>query len=401
PLFGVSAARGQSTGNSLYLINSGCGVSERVVSFLESTFSMINLDQLTLKRLISLTGDRPLLVSKYRRWCPQCYQNDVASGHSAYDRLLWSVGCVSHCAVHASTLVSACVHCGAQGMQVLTGRDVSGFCPHCLGWLGAAKRPGGQPGDENVRYGLWVSRSIGDLLDCPDKVITSPTQALKGSIQRLADHFHEGKLSHFATQIGRNKSVVSTWLGTAVAPAIDSIVDISYVYRVPLTAVLTNRFVPSAEAPLALPTSARSSRRDPPRAYDNDAAILKELAKAAAGGVSGVKSVLAAAKHLGIGSRWLYLHFPNETKSAARSFVALRRATGEEALRRRRSTLEAAALKAGFALQTQGLRVSRRALIRALEQEGISVRRPEAASLIEMVKQRTGDLRASGGHHAG
>lgn len=73
------------------LVNQGAQGSERVVCKLFELTGIDGLEQTTLHELINLKGIARLSVKPRRAWCPYCYLDDISSGRSAYERLLWSM----------------------------------------------------------------------------------------------------------------------------------------------------------------------------------------------------------------------------------------------------------------------------------------------------------------------
>lgn len=52
-------------------------------------------------------------IKHERSWCPRCFEEDIAAGRPAYDRLLWRIQGMERCSTHRLRLFRACTHCGS------------------------------------------------------------------------------------------------------------------------------------------------------------------------------------------------------------------------------------------------------------------------------------------------
>lgn len=52
-------------------------------------------------------------IKHERSWCPRCFEEDIAAGRPAYDRLLWRIQGMERCSTHRLRLFHVCGHCGS------------------------------------------------------------------------------------------------------------------------------------------------------------------------------------------------------------------------------------------------------------------------------------------------
>lgn len=397
PLFGESPERSRKLVKSVHLIDAGSVQSGRMIEFLEACTGMHGLDALTLKGL-ALSGLSDLATRPFRKWCSHCYQADVQAGLSPYDRLLWSINLVRYCPVHEIKLSSKCLCCMKDRSPTLYGRDISGFCPKCQAWLGKAEVPRWGQHDDQSRHGIWVARSFADLLEFELPVEEHLGGSLVASIRELAELHHKGVMARLAEQVRRNKSVVATWLAGKSRPNWDALCDLSYVYQQPLHALLTGEIAKiSLDQPLLLPASAlpRQGTRKRAQVLDSTKAVLL-LEAASSGAYKSMGSVRDVAKRLGTSDRELLRRVPDATRAAAEAFRQLRKAASAEAACRRVEGLSKAAALVAKEFASQGSKVTRRTMAKAMEKLGWAPRYNESAALLSFVKQAVARRSANG-----
>ena len=204
--------------NSMHLISKGEGITSQWIDVLQKNVDTPDLWKYTLRDVASLNGVGVANCSHWRRWCPNCFDEDLDTDLGPYDRLLWSIEDLKVCEKHKTLLQSSCLSCGRSKIPVLTGNDISGFCPCCQSWLGGTGYvlPNGL--DTHVQYLLWTAHSYSDLLDAgslPPDVSLNVLEMLG----RLRDHHCNGLNISLTKTLGRNKSVISTWFGRHAKPS--------------------------------------------------------------------------------------------------------------------------------------------------------------------------------------
>jgi hypothetical protein len=390
PLFGASPTRSRRLVKNLKAIDSGSVQSDRLVRFLERATGLGELGSLTLHQLSCLPEVSPLVTGPFRRWCPHCYFDDVSSGMQAYDRLLWSIDLVRVCPVHSAPLESRCRGCGKERAPYLFGRDISGFCPRCRAWLGLRLQGPQAPKDDQARHALWIAQSLAQVLDSPPTQDVDAGQNIRTSVLALAKLHHGGAYASLARQIGRNKSVIATWLAGKARPYWDAVCDISYVYQQPLGQLLCGVVEQIALAdPLILPTAARPRqgvRRKSPSTLD-PLELEAFMQRVANGAYDSVKSVEQAAKRLGINVRELYRLADAATKAAAKALKARREAGRKKAKQDRKRGILEELERLGCELAASQRPVTRRLLSEAMEQRGRPIRWKESAECLALLNQ--------------
>jgi TniQ len=356
----------------LHLINAGGSMSQRLAERLETVSFVTGSMDATLARF-QATGLPPLLSESYRRWCPHCLDMDCARPHGPYERLLWSIECVEHCPVHDAPLESACPHCGHSRLPVLQGTDISGFCPRCRGWLGVANDRFESISEDQLRYMRWVANSFVDLLAVPLPSGLDARAAVCTALMDLCARHFSGVQAHLGTAIGRNKSVVCTWLTGSGTPGWRSICDISYVFQVPLRALLSGDTVALRQSTLlALPYTMRATAPRKAAHPCDDEAARSFFSAVEAGQYPELVSLKSVARRFGIDQRQLRRRLPSEVLSLA-SVLSVRR----EAERRRQEEVRASALSAAAQtvakdLLLEGRDPTRREIQRRLKALGIT-----------------------------
>lgn len=398
PLYGADPERSRKLVKAVNLIDSGSVQSARLIRFLEAATGLSGLESLTLKDLSSLKGVAPLTSRPFRQWCRYCYQSDVQAGAIPYDRLIWSIGLVRYCPTHETLLASICLNCGKDRNPALYGRDVSGFCPRCLAWLGERVTPWRTAKDDLMRHGVWVARSFADLLSAPPPAEVCVLDGIQRSIRQLADQHHDGAYSRLANRIRRNKSVVATWLTGRANPSWDALCDLSFAYQQPMHQVLkgeVDRIV--LQEPQLLPSTIQPRHgygRKRPQSRDA-AEVAQFLRSVASGSYKSVTSVMGAARHLGMDVRELYRVAPDEAKAAAAAFDSLRAAARATAAAARAESLEATAEAVAERFFKANSKVTRRAMEQEMGQLGWRPRRHESTRLLALVTSKVMSLQGA------
>lgn len=375
PLFGEDPDRKRKLVKAVYLIDAGSVHSAKLIENVEVLFGLDRLADLTLQRLASLRGVSTLPACSYRQWCPACYTADVSVGLPPYDRLLWSIRYVHYCPVHDLPLSISCTSCGNVRASRLYGLDLSGFCRKCRAWLGQAVTFNVVPSDDLTLHKRWTAQCFMDLLDDLPEDGADVSGNIHHAISQLTEMHHGGVQAHFAKSIGRNKSVVSTWLSGKAAPGWDALCDISFVYQEPLKGVLSGNVSQiAAGQPRAMPLQAlrregRPRRSPTVREREQIERFLQEIID---GAHPSILSVLQATALLGIEPREMYRLARDATKVAAAVLAKRRDDVRAQAATAQEAKIEGALRQIALELAAADLPVTRRAVVKALGKRGIS-----------------------------
>ncbi len=145
-----------------------CRTAERLNRLIDAMYRLArfaSLENYTLHRIINLTGIGDLPISRHRKWCGRCFDNDCASESGPYHRLLWTIDDVKVCPIHSTLLTELCPNCRAGPFPELVGLDISGYCPRCLKWLGANQNEINPLDDQQSHYLIWCARGYASILE--------------------------------------------------------------------------------------------------------------------------------------------------------------------------------------------------------------------------------------------
>lgn len=183
-------------------------------------------------RFLTLLSFKDLLwelaiFRRHRAWCSACYEEDRASGHPVYERLLWALQTVTVCPQHRRRLEKVCPHC-SQSSKPFTVYSRPGHCFKCQTWLGNSDpvRPApGQSTDEE----FWYASEAGGLL-CAAPHIDSTTlgRSFTANFGACVDCVAEGNMSAFADAAKLARETVKALLHRDCRPRISTLLRISY-----------------------------------------------------------------------------------------------------------------------------------------------------------------------------
>jgi hypothetical protein len=372
--------------NTMHLIARGDKTTSQWIAALEETVDIADLWKHTLRDVVCLNGVGAATCAHWRRWCPDCYEEDLGTDVGPYDRLLWSVGNVRVCEQHLTLLCSVCPHCGRSELPILAGLDLPGFCPICHSWLGGngVRLPDGR--DQYSEYLLWTARSFSDLLDAEPLPRNEPDQILE-MLARLRDRYCTGLDVNLANTLSRNKSVVATWFSRKARPSWSALCDISFVFHVPLSDLFsanTTAIEMAVVRDLPLQISARVRRR---HGRQLDAAKVLSLYAAIHNGEhASVRTLADVGRHLGFTPKDLRRALLLQTeaiatvlKERAKSYREKQEAVRLEALRD-----ETVLVVTEMARRAE--RPTRRSVDRALSRAGLVVLRRDARFVRSVVQ---------------
>jgi TniQ len=322
------------------------------------------LNKLTLRHDLQLRTLLPLrhilshyrLISAAERFCPACYSDDELAGRQKYNRLLWSIDCVTACPVHG--LVLKPVPRAKRGC----GKPF---------WLPGLSRVDGASLAYNVAdkaqpHEIRIARLIVELLDDSHQRPDSfrDASAIPTFLRHATDSLFNGHAANFAAHLGISKSELHGWMTGNVCPSLHRIVLVASCCDCTVTDVLLGNKVmlKKRERPFGEPISLSPRRLAPARPVDVLTAELEEIIQ------FGTASCLRdAANTLGVTPKYLRKKAPKQ--------AALIVKRGEQL---RQSVVQATdAAKFGEYLNS----------FRALRAQGVSTAR---RNVIRDVRERTG-----------
>lgn len=335
---------------------------------------------LTLLPFAPVLNDPAGLMTRQRRWCSACLQDDLEGGSPIYERLLWSLRLVTHCPVHEVRLRSQCPTCGYVHQRELTRRAVSGMCSRCHGWLGAGvkRERCQQDSSPDIWRERWTSRQLSELLDLSPEQTgnvspASVTTMLNAGIDALCD----GSAKEFAKLCGKSKSSLSEWRNGVNFPSLPTLIQLSWNCGIPLTAWLTgNRDAwhmakpPSRSPAMALARKERVVVR-------RDWTAIATYLDACVGRPDYKQSWAATAREVGIDPSELRRRFPVRAARVSERARVARTAAAEARRVQRRERIEALVRETVRELEATGQKPTRRLLDAQLRARGLTVRHAE------------------------
>jgi transcriptional regulator with XRE-family HTH domain len=378
----------------VHLINRGCLVSIKLVAQLQELTGMSGLSKLTLQELVGLRGIGVLAITRYRKWCPACFDDDVETAIGPYDRLIWSISDVQACPVHHAMLQSICQSCGAGPFMALMGCDLSGRCPKCRGWLGGKAIILDQNRDEHSRYLLWTAQSYADLLESPLPAQSDVSQGVKKLIIALAEQHFDGAKSRLAQAVERNKSVISTWLTGHGSPSWRALCEISFTFQIPLSDMLRGltdgvALSTARHLPLAIADRLSRPRKLPERR--NLQQIRSFMARVECGELPHIVTLEGMAERLNITGRELRRLVPEDISRLSKVLADRRITIRKKMIIARDRAIREEIPVIVSNLLNAGTGVTRRVIDKQLSIVGLAVRRGEARLISQLVQSAIKD----------
>ena len=389
PQAGMPQSRLTKMNYQVHLINRGCAISNRLISRIHELVSMPELSVFTLREFGELCGIGEIAISHKRKWCPACFDADLAAKHGPYDRLLWSIDDVQICPTHKVSLNTICPSCGVGPFYVLTGHDISGHCPKCFSWLGGRAVTLEESRDEHTQFLFWQARTYSALLESPLPSKLDVSENINGVLRALTSKHFNGSYAALARAVERNKSVLCTWLKGNGSPSWRALIEISYVFQLPLSELLLGQYdgVSISEIrrlPLASVARLTHPRKLPQRRSIED--LKSFLEKVEAGEISSLTSLVSVAERLNINPRELRRILPVECIQLSKVLADRRRHSRKRKQEDRERLLRDEIPNAILKVLSIGQHPTRRAIHKSLTEVGISVMRREGPLINEIVQ---------------
>ena len=190
-----------------------------------------------------------------------------------------------------------------------------------------------------------------------------------------------------ASALGRNKSVISTWLTNKGRISWQALCEISYVFHIPLADILTCGSDAIAFSVIrALPLSqSRAGRRQRKIAVRHDIshtlAFFDAIEK---GHYSAVLTLEAVAARLNTSARELRRILPDKTKALVTTLAYRRSKVKQIKAQQRQQLLEHEVPEAIFRILRRGENLTRRAVSNELSCAGVNVRRSDQPAITKL-----------------
>lgn len=204
-------------------------------------------DELTLQGLLRAT----------RAWCPICYEEWRAAWQVIYEPLIWALDVVKVCPRHEQCLQLECPHC-YKSVHVLMFQSRPGYCSKCREWLGI--KPQSEAfasevlSEGELKRQLWVIDQINQLIGImPRLSVSLSREKFRRNIAVCVNQVTEGNLSAFARLLGRHPRFVRKCFAGESYPQLSAILQICYLFGIPLLDFLTKELDITDFAGLAEP----------------------------------------------------------------------------------------------------------------------------------------------------
>jgi DNA-binding phage protein len=324
--------------NLLYL----SGMSETTANWastLSKLTSVERLDFLTLLTWRDVVAHSSPSDKSSSCWCPQCFEEDRATGLVPYFRLAWDVGTVTACAKHEVRLARSCPHCGRTGARHNSAYVVPGWCTFCGGFLGGiGESPPATTGE------IWIACQIGAMVAAQSTLASIPTrQALLYTIRELVDRLDNGKSALFARRVGLSKTTIHHWLNNGGTPRLPGLLRIASQSGLTLPALLTGDL--SSSLPVSIEIQDLESilpnqKSRAPRKFHDWDHIRDEMVTLIQSPT--VTSVAQAARNLNVDLRELYKNANEEARALGKRWIEHRKYRGEQSRKATHELIESA-----------------------------------------------------------
>lgn len=322
-LFGVSSDRmARDIGRADY--------SVKVTSATEQAYQWAHtLNRLTLRTNLQLCTLLPLkelvspflLLSDRRRFCPNCYRDDVQKERDCYDRLLWSIDAVAACPLHRLKLVN---------LPKLKRRPtVFGPADEVTSTIKLTESAELLPASD---YEVASARLIAELLDdsvvFPDAGYSASAQS--AFLTHAVDTLFNGKSARFAVHLRVNKSQVHGWVKGKFQMCLPRLALVAYCCGCAIADILLGNKVMLSLRPAPQCQDRRliaSGGEGAKRPRDE---LRKELYELMRDGH--IRNATEAAKCLAVSSKFLRENFPREQALLVQSGRELVKSGRKEAM---------------------------------------------------------------------
>lgn len=380
-----------ATGQRLELVNATGDIARYWSEAVNHLAGRIDTAGLTLLEFAPVLNDPGGLMTRQRRWCPACIQEDLKGGTPVYERLLWSIRLVTRCPRHDLELRAQCAACGYVHNRELTRRAVSGLCGRCHGWLGAGtgRSAEGLSPQPEIRRAQWTTHQLAAILDLPAQQRhalsrSSVPAMLDAGIAVLCD----GSARQFARLCGKATSSLSEWRNAANFPSLSTLLQLSWHCGIPLTAWLTG----DREAWQSAKPSLNTVATEPGGRYRTGAGrnwtAIGDYLSTRVGLPDYTKSLAATAGDLKVDPSELRRRFPDLAAAIIEKARRARSVAAEARLRQRRKRMEILIRELLEEFRRDGRRPTRRLLDAALRARGITVRHAEYPLMRKIVNER-------------
>ncbi|WP_227245427.1 TniQ family protein [Paraburkholderia caribensis] len=333
-----------------------CGLGESAVRWVDL------LNRFTCRsnlRLLTLSSFRNLLsayrlIESVNRFCPTCYKEDETAGRDKYDRLLWTIRCVTACPIHKHQLVYE--------------PKAKGQHPFPFKVPGISRIDGSSLANAESKsaskHEIETARLVAELIDdlkVKRHEISLTAEFLRGAVSQLFG----GNSAALALHLGVSKSQVHGWAHEGILPSLSCVARIAIAFDCSISDVITGqtgslRLHHQNEFPRGLFGLARRSGHKIP--LKKLAASLNHFIKC-----NPDSTATEAANHLDVSPRFLRDNFPAQNKALVTAGRLYRLRIAQSRLNAKYQAYE----RLHLALEEDNTYPSRRKVMALLKQQGI------------------------------
>ncbi len=296
--------------------------TQAVVTTLNQLTGRSDLADVTMLGWAAVVATRGLL-RPMRAWCAACY---AAADGAVYERLAWSLACVTVCAEHQRVLDEYCPSC-KRTQPVWEARSRPGGCAWCGAWFGQAEAAQGEGQQVPIdSWQRWVSQELGALIARPPQEAARPRrEQIQAVVRTLLGQTPKQCASALARQLKTTSTAIHAWASGQCLPQLDSLLRLSACAGRSPYALLTD---PDVEASLqtvalqgvAAPVSLRRGRYQ----QHEPARIRDALQQILAAPTPLPRSLRDVAQQLEISTRILRLYDPEGCRAISARYKAER-----------------------------------------------------------------------------
>lgn len=210
-------------GNGFYKSSSainGYGIiAKDFIKMIESLTCRKDIWETTLVNCGGLVPFRGLLKSS-RYWCPSCFQADLESKQTVYERLSWTLQPFDKCIIHDRILENTCPFCKSC-MYTLERKSIPGYCTKCFYWLGNYR--------ENQSISIYCRKTTDSMRTFFSEFtnLSFESDCVSHSISFYIENNFEGSLTKAADFFGYSKSTLWGWKEGANLAPLKALIDIT------------------------------------------------------------------------------------------------------------------------------------------------------------------------------
>ncbi|SCB71086.1 TniQ family protein [Bacillus mycoides] len=288
------------------------GFGSNALDMVGALEKLTKVQQLGILTLASIKEVVPLryLLKNYLSWCSVCYEEQLNTGGTIYNLLLWSLEMVNTCSKHKCKLENECFLCHKR-IPILHRKSQNGYCPYCNDWLGRETKLSKHSDENDFDYKITFMAE--QIIKHKEQIeISASKQQVIRNLNHLVDIYTEGNMQEFARNLNLAKTTLWDWCNGKVLPPLSRVLEICYLFDMsPVSFYIEDISVNKETAVFNAECHTRDTKKRE-RKFDYDVAlsILQKYANHSDSNVS----MNELAKQLGYSKRTLYKHFPNLCK---------------------------------------------------------------------------------------